>query len=85
MNNPFHFRDNRLFCEDVDSEKCTQGLTTPYFLYSQSEIEYNCSQVWQTASDENFLPFYAVKANYNPAILKLILHQKFGADIVSGG
>jgi diaminopimelate decarboxylase len=85
MNNPFHYRDNRLFCEDIDIAAFALKVPTPFYLYSQSEIEYNCDQVWQAAPQASFLPFYAVKANFNPAILKLILSKNFGADIVSGG
>lgn len=33
----------------------------------------------------DFLPCYAIKANYNPALLKIIHDMGFGADVVSGG
>lgn len=85
MQNPFHYRNGQLFCEDVDIEKFAAGVATPFFLYSQAEIEYNCDQVWQAAGTRDFQPYYAVKANYNPAILKVILNKNFGADIVSAG
>jgi diaminopimelate decarboxylase len=85
MKNPFHYRNNRLFCEDVDLLEFSRFVPSPFYLYSQAEIEYNCDSVWEAAKGINFQPFYALKANYNPAILKLILNKKFGADIVSGG
>jgi len=33
----------------------------------------------------DFLPCYAIKVNYNPALLKIIHDMGFGADVVSGG
>ena len=88
MNSPFYYKNDRLFCEDVDIEIFAQTVPTPFYIYSQSEIEYNCQTVWDAAGqieDIDFVPCYALKANYNPAILKLIQANGFGADIVSGG
>lgn len=85
MNNPFYYKNNQLFCEDVNIEEFAKTVPTPFYLYSQAEIEYNCQQVWDAAGNAMFQPFYAVKANFNPAILKIVLEKKFGADIVSGG
>jgi diaminopimelate decarboxylase len=85
MNNPFHYKNDRLFCEQIDLIQFAESVATPFYLYSQAEIEHNCDSVWQAAGNIHFQPFYALKANYNPAILKLILNKSFGADIVSGG
>lgn len=85
MNYPFYFKNNQLFCEQLNVEEFAETVPTPFYLYSRSEIEYNCQQVWEAAGNIKFQPFYAVKANYNPAILKIVLEKNFGADIVSGG
>lgn len=88
MKSPFIYQNKRLFCEDLDVEKFAKTVPTPFYLYSKAELEHNCQTVWDAASQVkniNFQPCYAVKANYNPTILKLIQAQGFGADIVSGG
>jgi diaminopimelate decarboxylase len=88
MTPPFCFKNNRLFCEEIDITAFSKTVPTPFYLYSKSEIEYNCQAVWQAAKQDSsvdFMPYYALKANYNPSILKLIKAQGFGADIVSGG
>lgn len=85
MNNPFYFKRDRLFCEQVDLEEFSKTVSTPFYIYSQAEIEYNCDLVWKAAGQAYFQPYYALKANFNPTILKLILNKNFGADIVSGG
>jgi len=88
MNPPFYYKNNQLFCEDLDIETFARTVPTPFYLYSKREVEYNCQSVWDAANKVagiEFQPCYALKANYNPAILKLIQAKKFGADIVSGG
>lgn len=85
MNNPFYYKNSCLFCENVDLHEFAKTVSTPFYLYSQAEIEYNCDAVWQAAGNASFQPYYALKANFNPALLKIILDKNFGADIVSGG
>ncbi|MCB9058862.1 MAG: diaminopimelate decarboxylase [Calditrichae bacterium] len=85
MSNPFQFKNNRLFCEDVDIENFAKTVPTPFYLYSKSEIISNCQSVWDAAAGVDFQPCYALKANYNPTLLKIIRENGFGADIVSGG
>ncbi|KAA3608474.1 MAG: diaminopimelate decarboxylase [Calditrichaeota bacterium] len=88
MKPPFYYKTNRLFCENLDIETFAQTVPTPFYLYSKSEIGYNCQSVWDAANiveGIDLLPCYALKANYNPAILKLVQANGFGADIVSGG
>ncbi len=88
MNSPFFYKNDQLFCEDVDIETFAKTVPTPFYIYSKKELEYNCQTVWDAArqiKEIDFLPCYALKANYNPSILRLICAQGFGADIVSGG
>ncbi len=88
MNSPFYYKNKRLFCEGLDIEAFSHKVPTPFYIYSKSEIEYNCQSVWDAAKQVaglDFLPCYALKANYNPTILKLIRSKRFGADIVSAG
>lgn len=85
MNNPFHFKNDRLYCEKVDIEAFAETVPTPFYIYSKAEIIENCQATWDAANNAAFQPCYALKANYNPALLKLIRSYNFGADIVSGG
>jgi diaminopimelate decarboxylase len=66
------------------STLCSQ-FQTPFFVYSANEIKRNCSEVLCMTEGYDILPCYALKANYNPAIIKLIHNMGFGADVVSGG
>jgi len=81
----FYYDNEKLFCEKIDLERFAQNRKTPFFIYSQKEILNNCNEVITIGQDYDFLPCYALKANYNPALLKLIRKTGFGADVVSGG
>ncbi len=85
MNYPFQYRQGRLFCEDVDLQKISSTLETPFYIYSNEEIKHSCRLIRESGEGYDFKPYYALKANFNPALLKIILNQGFGADIVSGG
>lgn len=85
MDNPFYYKNGRLFCESLDINDFAKTVPTPFYLYSKSEIDYNCAMVWEAAGNSKLHPCYALKANYNPTILKIIKDHGFGADIVSEG
>jgi len=85
MMRAFHFKSGVLHCEEVNVHEFSQKAPTPYYLYSQAQISDNIQAVLKAGEGLNFLPCYALKANYNPAILKLVQKAGFGADVVSGG
>lgn len=81
----FYYKDNHLFCEQTDLQRFAEDHETPFYLYSQQEITANCRLVQQIGQAYDFLPCFALKANYNPSLLTLIRNLGFGADVVSGG
>ncbi len=85
MGTHFYYQDRYLFSEKVNLLEFASQNKTPFYLYSQSKIEENCKLVLEAGKSLDFLPCFALKANYNPAILKLIQSLGFGADVVSGG
>ncbi len=81
----FEYRHDRLFCEDVALEDIARDAGTPCYVYSSRTILERFA-----AYDEAFggIPHtvcYAVKANSNLALLKLLADAGCGFDIVSGG
>lgn len=60
---------------------------TPFFLYSEKKIRANCRYFKNTFRRffPTFQPLYAVKANSNPRLLKIIFSEGFGADASSEG
>lgn len=63
-----------------------KNIATPFYYYDIDLLKATLEQVKiATADDKRFKVHYAVKANANPEILKLIAAAGFGADCVSGG
>jgi len=81
----FHYINNRLHCEQTDLVDFSEQRETPYYFYSKNEIDTNCRTILDAAKGQDFLPCYALKANYNPHLLAIIRDHGFGADVVSGG
>src|SRR5947209_2805921 len=81
----FHYRDGRLCCEDVDLERVAEKFGTPTYVYSASTILDHYLRLDVALAPIDHLICYAVKANSNRAILKLLADAGAGFDIVSGG
>ena len=77
-----HYNNNKPFVEGVSLEKIAKAQATPFYVYSQSKITNNFEQLKNTLDAEIF---YAVKANSNQAIIKLMVSLGAGADVVSVG
>lgn len=61
-------------------------VKTPFYFYDMALLQQTLDAVaLQTVSNPEFLVHYAVKANFNPGILREIASRGFGADCVSGG
>ena len=81
----FHYRDGRLFCEEVDVATAADKFGTPLYLYSAGTILDHYQRLDDALSGLDHLICYAVKANSNRAILRLLRDAGAGFDIVSGG
>src|SRR5207302_8127612 len=81
----FHYRDGKLHCEDVDLARVAQEFGTPLYVYSAGTILDHYTRLDQSLGDLDHEICYAVKANSNRAILKLLADAGAGFVIVSGG
>jgi diaminopimelate decarboxylase len=81
----FHYRDGRLYCEEVDLGQVAQAFGTPLYIYSEGTVLDHYQRLDQALAPLHHLICYAVKANSNRAILKLLASVGSGFDIVSGG
>ena len=81
----FQYRDGKLHCEDVDLAGVAEKLGTPLYLYSAGTILDHYTRLDAALAPLDHLICYAVKANSNRAILKLLADAEAGFDIVSGG
>jgi len=74
-----------LHCEGVDLEEVAAEFGTPLYVYSAATILDHYGRLKAAIGDLDQLVCYAVKANSNRAILRLLVDQGAGFDIVSGG
>ncbi len=81
----FHYRDGRLFCEEFDVAVAAERFGTPLYLYSAGTILDHYGRLDEALAGLDHLICYAVKANSNRAILRLLRDAGAGFDIVSGG
>jgi diaminopimelate decarboxylase len=81
----FCYRDGRLHCEDVDLARVADNFGTPTYVYSAGTILDHYSRLDAALAPIDHLICYAVKANSNRAILKLLAEAGAGFDIVSAG
>ena len=81
----FQYRDGKLYCEDVDLARVADEFGTPVYVYSAGTILDHYNRLDAALGSLDHLICYAVKANSNRAILKLLAGAGAGFDIVSGG
>lgn len=80
----FQYHDNELYCEGVPVRELAEEFDTPLYVYSKNQIVENFRAVAE-ATGPRCTVCYALKANSNPAILKLLAEEGAGADVVSAG
>ncbi|MEE4152543.1 MAG: diaminopimelate decarboxylase [Erythrobacter sp.] len=82
----FAYRDGVLHAEDVPLERIAQEVGTPVYVYSRATLERHARVFSEgLAAVPDKLIAFAVKANPNLAVLKVLQRQGFGADCVSVG
>ena len=81
----FHYRDGRLHCEGVDLERVAEQHGTPLYVYSAGTIQDHYRRLAGAIAELDHSICYAVKANSNRAVLRLLGDEGAGFDIVSGG
>jgi diaminopimelate decarboxylase len=72
-------------CEGVDLASLAQREGTPLYVYSAAAIRGRLRALQAALAGLDAGVCYAVKANSNGAILRLLAEEGAGADIVSGG
>ena len=81
----FHYQAGRLHCEAVDLELVAEKHGTPLYVYSAGTVLDHYRRLDLALNELDHLICYAVKANSNRAILRLLVEEGAGFDIVSGG
>ena len=82
----FALKDGVMHAEDVPLPRIAEEVGTPVYVYSRATLERH-AKVFREALDDvpDKLIAFAVKANPNLAVLKVLQQQGYGADVVSVG
>ena len=81
----FQYKKDELYCEEIPISAIADSVGTPFYLYSYNTL-LNHFKVFDSAfSSVQHLVCFSVKANSNIAVLKTLINQGGGVDIVSGG
>lgn len=82
----FDYRDGVLFAEDLPVSTIAEAVGTPVYIYSRATLERHARVFKQALAH---LPrthiAFAIKANPNLAVLRVMKREGLGADVVSGG
>lgn len=81
----FIYRNGILHAEDVAITEIAAAVGTPFYVYSQATLTRHFRVFDEALNGMNRLICYAMKANSNIAILKILGDLGAGMDVVSGG
>jgi len=81
----FRYQDGEFQCEAVPFRKIAEEVGTPCYVYSHARLLRQYRAFDSAFNDVPHITAYAIKANSNIAILRLLAKEGAGGDIVSGG
>src|SRR5271154_4189309 len=81
----FHLKQGELYAEGVRLSKLADIYGTPLYVYSANTIAGHFDRLTAALAPLDHLICYALKANSNLAVLKLLAQRGSGFDLVSGG
>ncbi|MCZ6483808.1 MAG: diaminopimelate decarboxylase [Alphaproteobacteria bacterium] len=83
--NHFHMKDGALHAEAVAIARIAAAVGTPFYCYSTATLERHYRVFADAFSDVPATICYALKANGNLAVVRVLADLGAGADVVSGG
>ena len=82
----FAYRDGALWCEDVPLARIAEEVGTPVYVYSAATLRRHARVFREGLAGAGRIRLaYAIKANPNLAVLRVLADEGYGADVVSGG
>jgi diaminopimelate decarboxylase len=81
----FEYRQGELYCEQVAISQIVKEVGTPCYIYSHATLTRHYRVYESAFKNIPHIIAFAMKANSNLAILRLMAKEGGGVDIVSGG
>ena len=82
----FQIRDGAMFAENVPLSRIAEEVGTPVYVYSKATFERHANAFRDGLAQAGKIHLaYAIKANPNLAVLRVMANAGYGADVVSVG
>jgi len=81
----FSYKNGELYAENVPVREIAAKVGTPFYCYSEGTIRRHYGALRDAFPDMNVNICFAMKANSNIAILRILKSEGSGADVVSQG
>jgi len=81
----FRYQEGEFYCEAVPLRRIAEAVGTPCYVYSHARLLRQFRAFDAAFNDVPHFVAYAIKANSNVALLRLLAKEGAGGDIVSGG
>jgi diaminopimelate decarboxylase len=81
----FKYKNSELYAENVLVRKIAEQVGTPLYIYSHNTFIKHLNAYRQAFNGQPHIICFALKANSNSAVLRILAKNGTGADVVSGG
>lgn len=81
----FQYKGKSFYCEETPVAKIAEAVGTPFYLYSIGTFLDHYLKLKEAFQSHDTLICFSTKANSNLTVLKSLVQQGAGLDIVSGG
>lgn len=83
LNNSLYFNGTDYYMQSIKLQEFSENHETPFYLYDMNFIINNYNKLKACFPWDNVKLHYAMKANYNPHMLKIMKENDFCLDTVS--
>lgn len=81
----FKYRRGEFYCEGVNIARITSEVETPFYLYSHKTLVDHYRKIKKAFAKFSPLICFSMKSNSSLALLKILVKEGAGLDVVSGG
>jgi diaminopimelate decarboxylase len=81
----FEYKSGELYCEEVKVANICEAVGTPVYVYSHRTLVDHYRKLDTAFSEIEHLIYFSVKSNSNIAVIRTLVKEGAGTDIVSGG
>jgi diaminopimelate decarboxylase len=81
----FRYVGNNLFCEGVNLDALAKKVGSPLYVYSQRTLEDHFTKLDRALAPLDHLICFAMKANSNLSVMRVLANCGSGFDVVSAG